>query len=111
MAEGPLQALLDSDRLQEFFHVDERPERAPLRILCHPGNCDEGNLTAFGQPVVFVDAKDAADGPVFEVHSYKHDGETGTIEFAYPPEGLVGTAVATRDGGAWTVTSVDLTER
>jgi hypothetical protein len=104
-----LQAVLDSERMSAYFHLDEFPERAPLRVLSGPWFEAGMSLTKFNQPVQFTIAADA-EGPLFEVLSLEVVGMNAHVRFRYAPEGIFGDATLAKRDTCWKVVSLTITE-
>jgi hypothetical protein len=105
-----LQMTLDLEKLDGYFHVDERPERKPLRILWSGAIPSSVKLQKFGEPVVIIAREEASHGPYLEFTKVEVGDETGEVIFVYPPEGIGGTVKFRKSGGSWRVESLRLTE-
>jgi hypothetical protein len=104
-----LQQTLDLDAMKPFWH-DELPNRKPLVVLRSHVCKDEPKLSKFGKPVVFVDA-DKAEDPYFAFTRVDAHGETVSVTFSYPVEGVTGRAVFAKKNGAWVLTGKEVAER
>ena len=107
------QRTLDSESLDKFFHVDQRPERKPLVVLKNDALVEEFPLTKFGERVQYATRDELKNHPrpYFEFRRISISDDQGTVEFAYPPEGIAGTATLRREAGSWKVTNVKVVER
>lgn len=107
-----LQQVLDHAALAPFWHPDH-PGRRPLRLETS-GALAPGDAPAFmlmGAPVALVDAAASGAGPVFRFTALKSSAQRVTIAFAYPVEGVVGTAQFRRRLGTWRLEGVEVGER
>jgi len=108
--ETVLQMTLDSDGLNKYFHVEERPERKPLRILSNNTVPATVRLQKFGEPAVWTTAAESEGKPLLEFTSVKVEAETATVSFRYPPEGISGTVEFRKQGETWTQTGSRIAE-
>jgi hypothetical protein len=115
---GPiLQALVDAPPLEMYFHVDELPERAPLRIARTDAVQAEPPLEKFGAPVLYQDPAELANLPYLEIVSIERvtsptQGEGARIRFRYPVEGIVGEAIiGPIPEGGWRLLRAEISER
>jgi len=107
------QRILDASALDKYFHVDTRPERKPLVVLKNDVLSEEIALTKFGTGVKYATREELQTGsrPYFEFRQVTITGDEANVDFAYPPEGIRGTAKLNRQPAGWTVTNVKLVER
>jgi hypothetical protein len=107
-----LQLVLDAEPLAPYYHVDQAPDRKPVRIAKGPAVASEPALVKFGLPVVYEDAAQlAASGqPHFEVRKVIVNAELAYLQFAYAIEGIVGEAWFLREGGTWKLGHVSIRE-
>ena len=105
-----LQMTLDLEKLDDYFHVEERPERKPLRILRSAAIPSSVQLQKFGEPVVIIAGEQASQWPYLEFTKVEAGDETGEVVFAYPPEGIRGTVKFRKSAGSWRVENVRLAE-
>ncbi len=90
-----LKQTLDLAELAKFWHVD-KPGRDPLRIV-KTSLAPEESLKMFGAPVKWIDEKEATKGTAyFTVTELSATKTKATVAFAYPIEGVVGTALFAR---------------
>ena len=104
-----LQQVIDSERLDKYFHADELPGRKPLRVLKSEIVTDEIHLMKFGQKVELISAKDAS-GAYLEFPKIDISSERATVEFRYRVEGLRGEAELAKQGESWLLKSIALRE-
>ena len=100
------------DGISKYWHVD-RPGRDPLRIVRTP-LVPEESLTMFGSPVKWIDEREATKGTAFlSVTKLEATKTTATLVFAYPIEGVVGTAVFKRSSPTdeWRLETSNVAER
>ena len=105
------QAALDLPALQQYFH-EAMPERKPLRIVNSAGLPTGLPLSKFGAPVVWVslDEVKKAGWPYLEFTRVDVSGDTATVTFRYPIEGLSGSVRLRKTSGGWSVDASDLSE-
>jgi hypothetical protein len=110
---GPiLQALVDSPPMDSYFHIDEVPERAPLRIAKTPAVEGEPPLEKFGAPVQYQDRSELASLPHLEIVSVERTEKGARVEFRYQVEGIVGVAeIGPKPEGGWRVLRAEFTEQ
>jgi hypothetical protein len=103
---------LNLSELSKYWHVD-KPGRDPLRIVKTPLIAEE-SLTMFGSPVKWIEEGEATKGSAFFVVTKLAATKTkATVGFAYPIEGLVGTAVFARSSPSdeWRLEKANVAER
>ena len=103
--------IIDSNELNGYWHIEHFPERAPL-VIAAPTDIrfNQQKLFKFGQPVERVQDQPRAPA-VFYIHEViQQSAKTKLIKFAYPPEGLRGTAVFNQKRGQWHLKKIELTE-
>ncbi len=103
---------LNLGELSKYWHVD-KPGRDPLRIVKTPLVAEE-SLTMFGSPVKWIEASEATRGSAYFVLTKLEATQTkASVSFAYPIEGLVGTAVFGRSspGDEWKLQTANVAER
>ncbi len=105
-----LQALIDSNQLNRYFHADVLPDRIPLRMIKGPWYEEGIRLTKFGQPVQFI-ADVKVKEPYLDVMAMEFSEGRATLRFRYPPEGLAGNVTLEKDQQRWIVKSLDIRER
>jgi hypothetical protein len=107
-----LRQTLNLSELSKYWHVD-RPGRDPLRLVKSPFFPEEP-LTMFGSPVVWIDEADAKKGTAFLTISKVVATKTKTtVSFAYPIEGVAGSAVFAHAaaGEEWRLETATVAER
>jgi len=103
---------LNLSELSKYWHVD-KPGRDPLRIVKTPLVAEE-SLTMFGSPVKWIDEAEATKGSAyFKLTTLAATKTKATVAFAYPIEGLVGTALFGRSSPSdeWRLETVNVSER
>lgn len=98
-----LQLTIDLPKLQQFFHVEEIPNRSPLRIAISDINTNCVSLTKFGKKVIFFN-KNTTNNPLFpflEISEMNITANLATISIEYSPEGVKGTAKLKKNDGKW----------
>lgn len=107
-----LKQTLNLGEIAKYWHPD-KPGRDPLRIVRTPLVAEE-SLTMFGSPVVWIAEADAKKGSAyFTVTKLEATKTKATVAFAYPVEGVVGTAVFKRSAptDTWRLESATVAER
>jgi len=98
-----LQLTVDLPKLQQFFHVEEIPNRSPLRVAISDINTNCVSLTKFGKKVILFD-KNAINKPIFpflEILEINITANLATMSIEYSPEGVKGTAKLKKNDGKW----------
>lgn len=110
---GPiLQALVDSPPMDSYFHIDEVPERAPLRIAKTPAVEGEPPLEKFGAPVQYQELSELASLPHLEILSVERTEKGARVQFRYAVEGINGVAeIGPKPEGGWRVLRAEFTEQ
>ncbi len=105
-----LQTVIDSKELDGYFHVDVLPERKPLRVFVDKGIHRElDNLTKFGEPVQFID-RPTTDTPHLAFDTIFVTTQRAIVTYRYPPEGIRGKAMLTKNNGGWIIKKFELYE-
>lgn len=103
-----LRLLLNAPRLIEHYHFDQRPERAPLKVVNRSATeLGELDITAAGQRVVV--SRESSERAI-EINGFVITGDTAEIEFAFRVEGIVGRATFKKQGG-WSLDTLSVSER
>lgn len=103
-----LQALLNSQKLAQYYHFDTRPQRKPLRIKLNTDlKIDANELHACKQAVVIVQDKDPN---TLEISSFQLDGSSAQANFAFPVEGIRGSASFTKRQDGWALEHINIAE-
>lgn len=107
------QLTLDLPALQQYYHVEDAPNRKPLVVASNEHLSADVQLTKFGEPVKLMQRAEAvaAKKPYFEFTAMKIEGDTARVSFRYPVEGISGDLALRREGGAWQVESHKIVER
>ena len=92
---------IERPTLASYYHVDEAPDRRPLRILRTAALTEEPSLAKFGEPVIYVDPP--SDEPHLELTAAEITGDRAHLALEYPVEGLVMELWLVRDGSGWRV--------
>lgn len=105
------QAVLDLSKLEIFWHVDQRPERSPLVVVCDALEGSDSHLQKFGRPVAIKRRKELRPKePALFLDVVERADNRIALEFEYPPEGVFGSAVFGLRGGHWEPTEVQVYE-
>jgi hypothetical protein len=107
-----LKQTLNLSELSKYWHPD-KPGRDPLRIVRTPLVVEE-RLTMFGSPVVWIDEAEAKKGTAFFTITKLEATKTkATVSFAYPVEGVAGTATFKHALGTepWRLENASVAER
>lgn len=105
-----LQATIDAPQLDKYFHVDQAPERRPLRIVKGSWYDDTIQLTKFGTAVLFTSA-DSAGRTAFEITELAVSATSAEVSFSYAVEGIRGNAKLQKTENDWVVESMTIRER
>jgi len=104
-----LRLLLNAPRLTRYYHFDERPERAPLKVVnLSTTEIGQPDVTAAGQRVVI--STERSEHAV-EIRAFVVTGDTAEIEFAFRVEGIVGQAKLKKLQGRWSLDNLSVAER
>ena len=107
-----LQRVIDLPELDGYYHVSERPDRKPLRVVLDRSMPTGVAVTKFGEPVVFLTPQLAdTTRPYLAILRLDVSGDSGYVEFSYPAEGLLGSVTLSRQDTAWLVSESRLVER
>jgi len=103
-----LQLLLNARQLNQYFHFDTHPHRAPLTIVNRSGvDLGAPRLTAAGQKAIVV--TEGGQRPL-QLKSFKLQPDKAEIAFAFPAEGVTGEGRFARTGDAWTLDGITVRE-
>jgi len=108
-----LQMTLDLKAMEQYYHIDKLPERAPLIVIRnHYINADL-KLKKFGTEVVFKKKKDISDRKQAYLEITKIDilENSAVLQYVYPVEGIAGTVNFKKIGQTWQVENVKIVER
>ena len=105
------QLIIDLDVLQQYYHVDEVKGRKPLLIVRNKYMKHEPRLTKFGESVRFVSQSEAGDRPYLVFTNIEIAGETASVNFQYPVEGVLGSVNLRKLNASWRVEDRELYER
>ena len=107
-----LEQTLNLTELSKYWHPST-PGRDPLRLVRTPLVAEQ-RLTMFGSPVVWIDEADAKKGTAFfRLTKLEATKTKAAVSFAYPVEGVAGSAVFKRASRAeaWRLESATVAER
>lgn len=105
-----VQAVIDLEALQNYYHVADAPDRKPLILLKNDVVDRDLGLSKFGVPVQFLVRDEAGQKPYLEVTKAVVTGDSAVMEFRYPVEGIHGTVQFKKAGGRWQVENHKLVE-
>ena len=106
------QLIIDLPDMDGFYHVDERPDRKPLRILRNDLTPSQLRLVKFGVPVELVSPSEIAKGvPFLEFTSIEISEDRAHVEFRYVVEGIKGTVTLEKIGLNWKVAAKSIVEQ
>jgi len=107
-----LQAVLDMKELDQYWHA-EQSGRKPLQVVVTDAVAMRPPITKFGMPVQYISAEDAGKSPAyFEFTGIFYDAEDrARIEFAYPAEGIIGSATLELRAQMWQIIDRSIRER
>jgi hypothetical protein len=107
------QLTIDLEALEQYYHINELPDRRPLVILQNKITANKPRLIKFGVPVKYANLTKNEKGrlPYLEftkvdIHTY-----TAKVDFIYPVEGIAGTVNFRKKEGLWKVEKFRLVER
>lgn len=105
-----LQQLLDSEQLRGYWHIEQFPERSPLIVVMPESeHADQPCLTMFGKKVELTTTRPKNE-IYFAVSKIRSENDKVFLEYAYPPEGLRGTATYRQSGDGPMLTEVQILE-
>ncbi len=107
-----LQLVLDSAELQQYYHVDEIPDRKPVRIAKSPALDSQPQLTKFGVPVVYEDKNRLleSDRAYFEFRRVIVNPDLAHVSFTYDAEGVRGEAWLIKVDNQWQIGYMSVSE-
>lgn len=107
-----LQLTIDLDVLDKYYH-EGVAGRKPLQIVKSEAVPDALDLKKFGEPVRVIPRADAEGKGLayLEIKKLEIDGTRAQVDFAYPVEGVQGTAKFQKGDAGWRVESRELHER
>lgn len=106
------QLVIDIPEMNGFYHVDQLPDRTPLKILRSDLALPEFNLVKFGVPVEYVSSTEVAEGiPIFEFTSIEITEDSAEVEFRYLVEGVKGTVTLVKSDSHWEVSDKSIVEQ
>jgi len=105
-----LQTVIDAEQLSSYYHADVLPDRIPLRLIKNAWVDEDLQLIQFGRPVVILPGTDTS-APYLNISRVRINGDSATVSFEYPPEGLVGTATLSRQQDVWVLDAMVVHER
>ncbi|HAS85829.1 MAG TPA: hypothetical protein DCS31_03405 [Candidatus Competibacteraceae bacterium] len=105
-AETILQILLNTPQLSQYYHFDVRPQRKPLQINNHT------HITINPKAVVVDgEAIQIASGPnALDITEFLVETERAQIAFAFPVEGIRGSAIFNKDKNDWRLNHINVAE-
>ena len=117
-----VQLVLDAPQLAPYWHVDERPERAPLELEISADlvtfAASHGRalprLVKFDQPVILRNTPPAPGDRPWEQRfrvRLEMAADVATVELHYPVEGLHGKAKLVKTSGVWRVEQLTVAEQ
>ena len=102
--------VIDAKKLSPYYHTDVFPERIPLHLIKNTWVDEGSHLSKFGRSVDILSSTETGT-PYMNISSIQISGDSATVSFEYPPEGLVGTAKLSRQREVWALDSMTLHER
>ena len=107
-----LQLVLDYGELQQYYHVDELPDRKPVRIAKNPALASEPELTKFDAPVVYEDQNQLlkSDRAYFEFPRVIINPDLAYVSFTYSAEGVIGEAWLIKVDNQWQIGYMSVSE-
>lgn len=107
-----LQAVLDAEQLQQYYHVDELPERKPVRIAERPELEPHPEVVKFNTPAVYQarEELERKNLPYFTFPRIVINQDLAYLAFRYDVEGLRGSAFLVRSNDGWRLEHLTLSE-
>src|SRR5262245_10138941 len=104
-----LQLLLNDPRLTRYYHFDQRPERAPLRVVNQSTTAiGQPDVTAAGQRVRIATERSEQ---AIEISAVSIAEASAEIQFAFRVEGIAGQATFKKLQGRWSLDELSVAER
>jgi len=104
-----LQLTINSLKLQSYFHIKNKPERKPLKLLFLDEKLMCQSLKKFDENVIFI-KKENNNIPYIKIHKINFNNDIATIEFEYKVEGIKGIATFKREQKKWIIVSEKIVE-
>ncbi|NIA68903.1 hypothetical protein HBA54_09890 [Pelagibius litoralis] len=105
-----LQAAIDFDGLDPYYHADTLPERTPLRLACKVDLCAGLALTKFGTDVVVL-PRDRIDDAQMLIETLDLKGAASRVTLTYPAEGIRADLALERHEDIWRVVRGEVAEQ
>jgi len=102
-----IQLILDSDKLEPFWHSDLKG-RVPLNII-HNNVGSANGISKFGKDVVLISSPNSS--PYFEIDGFSIKNDIWHVKVSYKIEGVIGRFTAKKlPNGTWTLVSARVVE-
>lgn len=101
-----LQLMVNIPELQKYYHIKERPDRKPLKLVLNDHDIKCASLIKFAEPVVMAKKENIKNlmSPYMEVSKINILNNKADIYFIYPVEGIKGRSKLTKNkNGEWSV--------
>ncbi len=99
-----IQLTINLPKLQQYYHIAEKPERKPLKLFISDKKISCTSLTKFNEPVILLDSTN--NGSYMHILNISPTPQTIEVSFTYKAEGIKGLANFKKQGAEWqTVTS------
>lgn len=100
------QTVIDLPELQQYYRIDEFPERKPLIVIKNKFIKGPFRLNKFNEPVVLMTKDDTFYKGIshyFEFAEIQENNNIIDIKFRYPVEGIVGHAILIKNDHGITI--------
>ena len=101
-----LQLVVNIPELQKYYHIKERPDRKPLKLVLNDHNIKCTSLIKFAEPVIMVNKANIKKltSPYIEVSKINISNNRADIYFIYSVEGIKGSSKLTKkNNGEWRI--------
>lgn len=106
-----VQSVIDSPKLDRYYHADSMPGRKPLLIVLQGAQPPAAaQIKKFGQAVSFI-ASDDRTKPVLTIAIKPPAAGQTKVEFSYAVEGIAGTALFDESGTSPRLLELTVVER
>jgi len=100
------QLTLDLPELQQYYHINEAPNRVPLIVVKNEFMNSKFKLKKFDKPVILLTKEKIRQKKIvtyFKFTDVKQKGNSLIIKFRYPVEGLAGKVIFKKTGNNWKI--------
>lgn len=104
-----LQLTINLPGLQQYYHINEKPQRKPLRLLLSYPQLNCQYLEKFGSQVI-INKTINKQLPYLQINKIKIKQNTAKVEFEYKEEGIKGIADFKMNNKQWSIVSEKIVE-